>query len=76
MHESIPPDSAIDPQVTNLSGVRCKQTSVSHLVVKLQSPYICRLVCRTPYACISAVDICDPGVCQRVPSKGQICVFV
>ena len=34
MHELISPDSAIDPLVTSQSGVCCKQTSVSHLVVK------------------------------------------
>ena len=52
----IPPDSAIDPQVTSPSGVRYKRTSVSSLVVKIHSQYICRLVFRTPYACSSAVD--------------------
>ena len=35
MHESMLPDSAIDPQVTSPSGLRCKPTSVSRLVVKL-----------------------------------------
>ena len=33
-HELIPPDSAIDPLVTSQSDVWCKQTDVSHLVVK------------------------------------------
>ena len=51
MHELIPPDSAIDPLVTSRSGVCCKRTSVSHLVVKLHNLYRCRLVRRTPYAC-------------------------
>ena len=32
-HESIPPDSAIDPQVTSLLDVRCKRIRVSRLVV-------------------------------------------
>ena len=44
MHELIPPDSAIDPLVTSQSGVWCNRTDVSHLVVKLHSLYICRLV--------------------------------
>ena len=34
-HQLIPPDSAIDPLVTSQSGVWCKQTGVSHLVVKV-----------------------------------------
>ena len=55
MHELISPDSAIHPLVTSQSGVCCKRTSVSHLVVKLHSLYICRLVLRTPYACIPAI---------------------
>ena len=54
--EAIPPDSAINPQVTSPSGVRCKWTSVSHLVVKLHNQYRCRLVCRTPCAYSPAVD--------------------
>ena len=44
-------DSTIDPYVTSPPGVRCKQTSVSRLVVEFQSPYRCCLVRRTPYAC-------------------------
>ena len=36
--------------------MRCKKTSVSHLVVKLHSQYRCSLVPRTPCACSSAVD--------------------
>ena len=44
MHELISVDSAIDHQVTSQSGVCCKRTSVSHLVVKLHSLYRCRLV--------------------------------
>ena len=56
MHELISPDSAIDPLVTSQSGVCCKRTSVSHLVVKLHSLYRCRLVLRTPYACSHAID--------------------
>ena len=51
MHELISPDSAIDPLVTSQSGVCCKQTSASHLVVKLHSLYRCCLVLWTPYAC-------------------------
>ena len=51
MHELISPDSAIDPLVTSQSGVWCKRTDVSHLVVKLHSLYRCRLVRQTPYAC-------------------------
>ena len=46
----ISPDSDIDPQVTSASGVWCKTTDVSHLVVKLHSLYRCRLVRQTPYA--------------------------
>ena len=46
MHKLIPPDSAIDPLVTN----------VSHLVVKLHSWYKCSLVRQTPYTCSAAVD--------------------
>ena len=46
---------AIDPLVTSQSGVWCKQTCVSHLVVKLHSLYRCRLVCLTPYACSPAI---------------------
>ena len=56
MHDSISPDSVIDPLVTSQSGVCCKRTSVSHLVVKLHSLYICRLALRTPYACSPAID--------------------
>ena len=56
MHKLISPDSAIDPLVTSKSGVCCKRTSVSHLVVKLHSLYICRLVLRTPYACSPVID--------------------
>ena len=56
MHELISPDSAIDPLVTSQSGVWCKRTGVSHLVVKLHSLYRCRLVRQTPYACSPAID--------------------
>ena len=35
MHELISPDSDIDPLVTSQSGVWCKRTGVSHLVVKV-----------------------------------------
>ena len=56
MHELIPPDSAKDPLVTSQSGVWCKQTYVSHLVVKLHSMYRCRLIRLTPYACSTAID--------------------
>ena len=56
MHELISPDSAIDPLVANQSGVWCKRTDVSHLVVKLHSMYRCRLVRLTPYACSPAID--------------------
>ena len=56
MHELILPDSAIDPLVTSQSGVWCKRTYVSHLVVKLHSLYRCRLVHLTPYACNPALD--------------------
>ena len=55
MYELIPPDSAIYLLVTSPSGVRCKRTSVSCLVVKLHIMYRCRLVRRTPYACSPAV---------------------
>ena len=37
MHELISPDSAINRLATSQSGVSCKRTSVSHLVVKIQS---------------------------------------
>ena len=43
-------DSTIDPQVTSQSGVCCKRTGVSHIVVKLHILYRCRLVHLTPYA--------------------------
>ena len=56
MHELITPGCGIDPLVTSQSGVCCKRTSVSHLVVKLHSLYGCRLVLRTPYACSPAID--------------------
>ena len=56
MHELISPDSAIDPLVISQSGVCCKRTSVSHLVVKLHILYRCRLVLRTPYACSPVTD--------------------
>ena len=56
MHELIPPDSALDPQVTNLSGVRCKRPNVLRLMVTLHNPYICRLGRRTHYVYSSAVD--------------------
>ena len=56
MHELISPDSAIDPRVTSQSGVCYKRTSVSHPAVKHHSLYRCRLVLRTPYACIPALD--------------------
>ena len=56
MHELISTDTAIDPLVTSQSGVCCKRTSVSHLVVKLHSLYRCRLVFPTPYVCSPAMD--------------------
>ena len=37
MHELISPDSAINPLVISQSGVWCKQTDVSHLVMKLHT---------------------------------------
>ena len=45
----------MDPLVTSQSGVWCKRTDVSHLVVKLPSLYTCRLVRLTPYACNAAI---------------------
>ena len=39
MRYRVSPDSAIDPLVTSQSGVCCKKTSVSHLVVKLHILY-------------------------------------
>ena len=42
--ELISPDSAIDPLVTSQSGVWCKRTGVSYLVVKLHSSDRCCLV--------------------------------
>ena len=56
MHELISPDSAIDLLMTSQSGICCKRTSVSHLVVKLHSLYRWRLVLRTPYACSPTID--------------------
>ena len=56
MHKLISTDTAIDPLVTSQSGVSCKRTSVSHLVVKLHSLYRCRLVRQTPYACSPVID--------------------
>ena len=50
-HKSIPLDSAIDPQLSNALGVRCKR-----LVAKLHSQYGCRVFHRTPCACSPAVD--------------------
>ena len=55
MRELISPDSAIDPLVTSQSGVWCKRTDGSHLLVKLHSLYRCRLVRLTPYACSPAI---------------------
>ena len=55
MRELISTDSAIDPLVTIQSGVWCKRTGVSHLVVKLHSLYRCHLVLRTPYTCSPAI---------------------
>ena len=52
----IPLDSAIDPYVSSPSGVRCKRTSVSHLVAKFHSQYRCCLVRRIPCACSPAVN--------------------
>ena len=71
MHELISPDSAMDPLVTSLSGVCCKRTSVSHLVVKLHIMYRCRLVLRTPYACSPVID----GSVLIVAGKECIVVF-
>ena len=51
------PLSRYDPLVTSQSGVCCKRTSVSHLVVKLHGLYRCRLVRRTPYTCSREVDL-------------------
>ena len=42
--------------MTSQSGVWCKQTGVSHLVVKLHSLYICCLVRLTPYDCSPVID--------------------
>ena len=53
--ELTPPDSAIDPLITSQSGVWCKRTGVSHLVVKLYSLYSCRLIRLIPYACSLAI---------------------
>ena len=72
MHELISSDSAIDPLVTSQSGVCCKRTSISHLVVKLHSLYICRMVLRTPYACSPAID----GSVLIVAGRECIVVFV
>ena len=71
MHELISPDSTIDPLVTSQSGVWCKRTDVSHLVVKLHSLYRCRLVRQTPYACSPAID----GSVLTVVVREYIVVF-
>ena len=55
MHELISSDSAIDHLVTSQSGVWCKRSGVSYLVMKLHSLYICCLVRQTPYACSPAI---------------------
>ena len=65
MHELIPPVFAIDPLVTNQSGVWCKQTGVSHLVVKRHNLYRCRLVRIRPYVCNPAIDGSVPTVAVR-----------
>ena len=70
MHELISSDSAMDPLVTSQSGICCKRTSVSHLMVKLHRLYICRLVLRTPYDCSPAID----GSVLIV--AGRECIFV
>ena len=41
--------------MSSLSGVRCKRTSVSRLVVKFHSQYRCGWILRTPCACCPAV---------------------
>ena len=56
MHKLISSDSAIDPLVTSQSGVCCKRTGVSHLMMKLHSLYRCCLVLQTPYAYSPAID--------------------
>ena len=56
MLEFIPPGYTIDPLVTSQSGVWCKRTDVSHLVVKPNSLYRCRLIRLTPYPCSPAID--------------------
>ena len=70
-HELIPQEYAIDPLVTSQSGVWCKRTDVSHLVVKLRNLYRCRLVLLTPYACNPAID----GSVLIVVVKEYIVVF-
>ena len=70
-HELISPDSAIDLLVTSQSGVWCKRTGVSHLVVKLHSPYRCRLVRLIPYACSPSIA----GSVLTVVVKECIVVF-
>ena len=73
-HESIPSDSAIDPLVTSQSGVCCKRTSVSHIVVKLHRLYRCRLVLRSPYACNPTVDgsVLIVGVRECIVGFGSV----
>ena len=56
MHKLISPDSALDPLVTSQSGMWCKRTGVPHLVVKLHSLCIYRLVHLTPYAFSPTID--------------------
>ena len=50
----------IGAQFNDIPGSRvcvwCKQTGVSHLVVKLHSLYRCRLVRLTPYVCSPTID--------------------
>ena len=57
--------------MTSQSGVWCKRTDVSHLVVKLHSLYRCRLVRQTPYACSPAID----GSVLTVVVREYIVVF-
>ena len=55
-HELIPPDSAIDPLVPSQSGVWCKRTYFSHLVIKFHSLYRCRLIIAPIAQLVSVLD--------------------
>ena len=69
-------NARIDPQVPSPSGVHCKPTNVSRLVVKLHSLYRCCLVRRTPYACSPAVygSVLIVAVRECIVASGSVSV--